>query len=139
LRTKTSFGQLTYLVKRFPCLLPKDYSLDELELGFSGFQTCELPDYETTQLRIDHMWIEVRKMKDEAGVSMFKNICILTCLVYYYYCIKEVMGHCHTIQTQSHLARQVCNYSLQIHDNLCKLVSLECIISHYIQYIVVYY
>ena len=74
LRTKSSFSQVTYLVKRFPCLLPQGCSLDELELEFSAFQTCELPDYEKTELRIDHMWIEIGKMKDEAGVLMFKNI-----------------------------------------------------------------
>lgn len=74
LRTRYSFSNITYFTKRYPCLIPPDCTIDELELEYACYQTMDIPEAETLTDRIDHIWLKLGKIKDEAGQYILKNL-----------------------------------------------------------------
>ena len=79
-RSKLSFSSVRYLLKQFPCVVPKDVSedefIDKLEQEFLSYQ---VNDFTSTCIdvkeRIDSIWYSISQLKDPANEEhLFANL-----------------------------------------------------------------
>ncbi|KAJ8356401.1 hypothetical protein SKAU_G00191950 [Synaphobranchus kaupii] len=68
----TSFSSLKYFIHRFPCLLPKDVSVDAVEDEFRLFQATRLDDGILSK-RADEAWREPFSLVAGIGFKAFVN------------------------------------------------------------------
>lgn len=73
-RTRVTFNNIQYFLKRFPCLMPTECSMDQLEIEFASYQiaSCEIEELESK--KIDQIWMGFGDIKDEAGVLLYRNL-----------------------------------------------------------------
>jgi hypothetical protein len=70
-RTRASTLDFNYFLQRFPCLIPRTCTVDQLEMEFATYQSLtSIKEMD----RIDHTWKSLGELRDEAGELMFPNL-----------------------------------------------------------------